>query len=87
MISEAEVVELKRVVAKQAKEINKLRNRAICWEKAARNASNRYDRLKAAVEGLLDRYAQIQAEDMVVAANTKEFGHVFVQDAEATPGD
>ena len=60
-------------------ELLKYKNRATCGEKAARNASNRHERLKAAVEGLLDRYAATLAEETIGA------GHEL-QQAEATPG-
>ena len=48
-------------------EVTKWRNRATCWEKAARNAQSRYERLKASIEGLWDRYAQLQSEETIAA--------------------
>jgi chromosome segregation ATPase len=44
-------------------ELQKWKNRATCWEKAARNAQSRYERLKLSIEALWDRYAQCLAED------------------------
>lgn len=67
-------------------ELQKWKNRATCWEKAARNAQARYDRLKVSIEVLWDRYAQCLAEDTLIDANKKLEASHAQQESEATTG-
>jgi len=67
-VEKFELVEaLEKSLDEARMEVHKWKNRATCWEKAARNAQSRYDRLKASIEALWDRYAQCMAEETLTS--------------------